>query len=79
MLEPEVMVYQDEDYDCQLVGYRGGMYEPQESRKNGSVSLTMGKCRKFCMYTMWLPIASRESLSGNESKSHSSVWIAIMP
>jgi len=43
------------------------IYIPHESKKNGSVSFTTGKRRKFCMYTTWLAMLRSDRESGKRS------------
>lgn len=72
MPKPEVVIQNDKDCivlfspcmqsDTALYGATVGL--PHDSMKTGSVSLTIGKWRRFLAYTAWLPMLSNERRLG---------------
>jgi len=83
VLEPEVMVYEDEDWGSKLApttNYRGFgrvRFAPHEMTNIGSVSLTTGNRRRFRMYTTWLKTVSAERPNGNLSTIQRRICRAI--
>lgn len=72
MAKPEVVI--ENDKHCAVL-FSPGMRRntachrditdsPQDSMKTGSVSLTIGKWRRFPAYTAWLPMLSNERRLG---------------